>query len=271
MAQIEYIKLEKLFISEFDGRLEVDQNYIIELSESIKELTVMEPIIIRRKNGKFEIVFGSCRYRASKLAGLDAMPCIIVKADDELAEKMKLHENLKRLPLSHIDQALTFSRLISVFKMTEVQISKLSGKSVPYISQHITLLGAGEELINAVQDEEINFSVARELMHVKKEKTKLHLLKYAIEGGAKVEVVQNWVQEANRDDEYLAQDNKKEELAPPPVERPINTFGCNTCETPTDICKMMILRVCPECNNAILSEIQKAKKEAQSNIPQVNP
>jgi len=260
MSQIEYIKLEKLFIPDFDGRLEVDQNKIIEISESIKELTVMEPITVRAKNGKYEIVFGSCRYRASKLAGLDAMPCIIVKADDELAEKMKLHENLKRLPLGHLDQALTFARLISVFKMTETQISKLSGKSVPYISQHITLLGAGEELINAVQDNHINFSVARELMHVKNEKTKLHLLDYAVKGGASVDTVKNWVLEARQEEEFPDRETPHTDSEPPSFSRPPSTFICKTCEEPTQIVNMYILRICPECHNSIMEDILVARK-----------
>lgn len=260
MLQREYIKIEKLTPPEFDGRLEVDHEFDIELSKSIKELGVMEPIIVRRKGKIFEIIFGSCRYRASKIAGLDSMPCIIVKADDELAEKMKLHENLKRLPPSHIDQAYTFARLRTEFKLTESEISKLSGKSVPYISQHINLLDAGEELIKSVQKEEINFSVARELMHVKNENTRKHLLNYAIKGGASVDVVKNWVQESRQEEEFPDLETPHADSEPPSFSRPPSSFVCKTCEKPTQIVNMYILRICPECHNSIMTDIMVARK-----------
>jgi len=261
MSQIVYIKIEDLTQPEFDGRIELDNVADIELSESIKQLGVLEPIIVRKVNGKTEIIAGSCRYRASKIAGLDSIPCILVKANDEHAETIKLHENLKRLPLSHIDQAVTFARLISDYGMSERQICEISGKSVPYISQHICLLDSGEEIITSVQKEEINFSVARELMHVKNPKTRLHLLHYAKKGGATVDTVKNWVSEANNEEFMESQRSDGSNDSPPPSNVDYSKFVCNTCQTPSEITEMKVIRICEDCHRSIFSSIEEAKRE----------
>jgi len=268
MAGIDYIKLSKISIPEFDGRLEIDTDSDHELADSIKEMGVLEPLIVRKVNGKIVIIAGSCRYRASKIAGLDAVPCIVVKADDQYSEQIKLHENLKRSQLSHVDQAMTFARLRSEFNMTESEISQLSGKSIPYISQHINLLNADDTLITAVQSKSIKFSVARELMHVKNIETQKHLLGYAIKGGASVEIVRNWVQEARYEEERSEPVNTSQTLQPPTQTRPMTLFKCQTCESDSKIIEMCVLRVCPECNDLIFTVVREAKKEA---TPQIAP
>ncbi len=262
MGQIKYINLEDISLPEFDGRLESDNEADIELSESIKELGVLEPIIVRHVNDRIEIIAGSCRYRASKIAGLSAIPCIIVKADDRLAEKIKLHENLKRLPLSHVDQAVTFARLRTEFGLSETEISIICGKSVPYISQHICMLDSGPEIIQAVQGDKIKFSVARELMHVKTDSTRQHLLNYAIKDGASVDTVKNWVSQSNNEEEMIDIRAASGDPPAPPSNISYTTFVCNTCETPAEIVGMHILRLCDHCFNSIMSDIKEAKRLA---------
>ena len=267
MSNIEYIKIEKLKPAPFDGRMEVDQEADQELANSIKEMGVLEPLICRKVDNNVEIIAGSSRYRASKIAGLASLPCIIVKADDSLAEKIKLHENLKRQNLSHIDQALTFARLRTDFNMSEKDISELCGMSIPYVSQHICLLDSGDEIITAVQASEISFSVARELMQCKNPQDRNNLLHYAVGGGAAVQTVKRWVHTANSDREYTVQEIVTAPYETPVLPQPISTFFCKACEEPTVINEMVVIRLCPECNHAIFSEILDARKNKSNQIP----
>jgi len=266
MDEINYINLSKIDPPEFDGRLDIDEEADQELAESIREIGILEPLIVRKKNKRIEIIAGSRRYRASKLAGIDAVPCIFMKADDSLAEKIKLHENLKRRDLSHIDQAMTFSRLRTEFNMTEQQISDLVGKSIPYISQHISLMASGDELVSAVQNGKVNFSVARELMQVDNEEDRSHLLNFAIKGGASVGTVKEWVQTASSERSSLPADKPLAITEDKYVSKSLPSFVCQACECPHVIQEMVVRRICPECDYLIFSEIRKQKELIASTI-----
>ncbi len=170
---------------------------------------------------------------------------------------------MKRTNLSHIDQGLTFARLRTDFNLSELEISKLCGKSIAYISQHINLLDAGDQVIAAVQNKEVSFSVARELVQCKNEDDKNNLLNYAIGGGSTVETVRNWVQTANSDRSRSVQEIVTTKYEKPSVIPQQQTFICKSCEEPTIISEMMVVRLCPECDHLIFSEIRAAKEAQQ--------
>ncbi|MQY80237.1 MAG: ParB/RepB/Spo0J family partition protein, partial [Bacteroidetes bacterium] len=136
MSKITYIELSKLLIPPFEAHKQIPDEYISEISESIKKLGILEPLLVRPSDNEFEIVAGCIRYRCAKIAGLKSAPCIILSLDDKAAEEVKLHENIKRVPLDHIDQGNTFVMMRDRFSMTETDIALSFGKSVAYISQH---------------------------------------------------------------------------------------------------------------------------------------
>ncbi|GAI85148.1 unnamed protein product, partial [marine sediment metagenome] len=155
------------------------------------------PLIIRKTKQGFEIVAGSVRYLASISAGLKAVPCIIMSLGPKSAEVLKLHENVKRIPLNHVDQGHTFLMMQETFKMTEKDIAESSGKSIAYVSQHISLVRYGKELTNAVKEGSITFSQARELMRVDDPSKRNHFLSLCQNSGSTVLVLKGWI------DEYL--------------------------------------------------------------------
>ncbi len=146
MSQVKYINLGDLNLPDFEAHKQIDEKQISEISESIKDIGVLEPIIVRKVNSQFEIVAGCIRYRATKLAGLKSIPCIVMSLNDSQAEIIKLHENVKRINLDHVDQGNTFIMLRDKFGMTEDAISASVGKSTPYVSQHISLITQDSEL-----------------------------------------------------------------------------------------------------------------------------
>ncbi|GAI63521.1 unnamed protein product [marine sediment metagenome] len=268
MAKITDIELFKLLIPEFEAHKEILEEVILEITESIKSIGIIEPLIVRPKDKEFEIVAGCIRYRCAKLAGLKTAPCIILNLGDQAAEEVKLHENLKRLPLDHVDQGNTFVMLREKFSMTEEGISKIVGKSVAYVSQHIALVSQDEELVSAVCEGRLSFSQSRELMQVDDKIERRRLQHYCENEGATVEVLRSWVK------------NYKNSLItnPPPADsgesssyipdRPQDWRSCQACDKPTEIKHIRQLILCPRCDTAIRNAILEEKsKNTPKNIP----
>ncbi|GAJ09328.1 unnamed protein product, partial [marine sediment metagenome] len=177
----------------FEAHKEIPEDVILEITESIKSIGIIEPLIVRPKNGEFEIVAGCIRYRCAKLAGLKTAPCIILILGDQAAEEVKLHENLKRLSLDHVDQGNTFVMLREKHSMTEEGISKIVGKSQGYVSQHIALVSQDNDLVSAVRYKRITFSQAREIMTVKDKRYRQYLQKTCEDGGLTTELMRVWI------------------------------------------------------------------------------
>lgn len=262
MIKIEHIKLDKIDPPHFDARIASNPEKDTELLESVKEYGVLEPISVRPEGKRFEIIFGNRRYHAASAACLTTIPCTIIEADDTLTEILKCHENIHQLPLSHVDQASHFCYMRDHLHMTETEISRLVGKSVPYISQHLSLLESSQDIINAVQHGSISFSVARELVQVDLLEEQNRLLRIAMDNGATAEVVHTWVREANRQTAppgtgpvYIPDDG-------PPRFSENPTFPCQSCENQTPIGKLQIIRMCPECFYSFKTALEEIRKEA---------
>ena len=259
MNQIKHILLEKIKPPKFDQRLSSVQEDDDDLMNSIKELGVLEPLLVKEVPAGYEIIFGHRRFKEAGRAGLPSVPCIITTSTEEQCEKMKLHENLKRLPLSHIDQGYTFLHLIKNYDLTEIEVSVLSGKSIAYVSQHISLVEGDPVIIQAVHDGRINFSVARELLRCKNPEERNRFQTIVEEHGATQTVVRSWVDEANRDADI------KSGTTPLPVsnslpETPqVPMYPCAACEVPISILDLKILRLCPDCHRLIFSDIETEK------------
>lgn len=261
MDQIKYISLNKLNPPDFDARVTTSPDDDSELMESIKEHGVLEPLIVRNTEKGYEIIAGKRRFIEAGNAGLSSVPCIIKKSTDSDADIIKLHENIKRLPMSHIDQGMTFKHLIDKYNMTETTVASLVGKSTGYISQHLSLLESDESLIDSVREGRLNFSVARELMHLKDKDELKRMQDICEHDGAGAAIVHNWVHESNR--ETLKPDNPKITYEPVPDRAQYRepSFPCQTCENKIPIKYLKVLRICPDCFHLIFSAFDAEKQK----------
>lgn len=265
MSQIKYINLADLNLPSFQAHKHIPHEYIQEISESIKTLGVIEPLIIRSTDDELEIVAGCVRYHAAILAGLKAVPCINMSLDPKAAEILKLHENIKRIPLDHVDQGETFIMMMETFDMTEQAIAESVGKSISYISQHISLVRLDNELTRAVKEKRISFSQARELMRVDDVSERNRLLTYCQNDGATVQVLQRWVQD------YL----RSISLTPPPesdtpeltyhYDDPNSLRICEACGKSVEISHIYQVFYCKSCHFALKQAISEEKKKQPTN------
>ena len=138
-----------------------------ELTNSIKERGVIQPIIVRKdKNlvGKFEIIAGERRWLASQNAGLHEIPVVILDIDDEKSLEFAIVENVQRQDLNAIEEAQGYQRLIDEFSYNQDKLAKFIGKSRSYIANSLRLLGLPKEVISYVESEKISAGHARSLI-----------------------------------------------------------------------------------------------------------
>ena len=138
-----------------------------ELTNSIKERGVIQPIIVRKdKNlvGKFEIIAGERRWLASQNAGLHEIPVVILDVNDEKSLEFAIVENIQRQDLNAIEEAQGYQKLIDEFSYNQEKLAKFIGKSRSYIANSLRLLGLPKEVISYVESEKISAGHARSLI-----------------------------------------------------------------------------------------------------------
>ncbi|MQY78382.1 MAG: ParB/RepB/Spo0J family partition protein [Bacteroidetes bacterium] len=268
MSKIKYINLADLHLPDFQAHRNISQEHIRELSESIKLIGIIEPLIVINTDQGIEIVAGTLRYRASILSGLKAVPCIFMTLDPKSAEILKLHENVKRIPLDHIDQGMTFIMMMKEFKMTEKSISECVGKSISYISQHVSLVRIDNELTQAVKNNLIPFSHSRELMRINDPEERNRLLSFCINDGATLQVLQRWVQESLRS--LPSEAISTPEIPDSSLEHnnPHISRFCEACGKSVEISKIRQVFYCPVCHHNIKNAISEERNKLSSETPE---
>ena len=164
--------ITKLAINDIKGnrlqpRKVFNKGSLEELTNSIKENGVIQPIIVRSDKsleGKFEIIAGERRWLASQNAGLNEIPVIILDIDDEKSLEFAIVENVQRQDLNVIEEAQGYQRLINEFSYNQEKLAKFIGKSRSYIANSLRLLGLPKEVISYVENEKISAGHARSLI-----------------------------------------------------------------------------------------------------------
>ena len=148
--EVVYLYLDDIIPNRFQPREVFDERALKELAVSIKEHGVIQPIIVRNVNGKYEIIAGERRYKASALAGLTKIPAIIRNLDDKESSKVALLENLQRRNLNPIEEARTYQKILELDEMTQEELAKTMGKSHSAVANKIRLLGLSDEVQEAL-------------------------------------------------------------------------------------------------------------------------
>lgn len=158
------INIEQIERCSFQPRTEFNEENLKDLSESIKEKGILQPILVRQKAEKYEIIAGERRWRAAKLAGLTQVPVIIKNLNDRETLEIALIENIQRENLSPIEEAKGLSKLISDYSYTQEAIGKIISKSRSYIANTLRLLNLPEEVQAMVAENKLSAGHARALV-----------------------------------------------------------------------------------------------------------
>ncbi len=161
-----------------------------ELANSIKEQGIIEPILARMKNGKYEIVAGERRWRAAKMAGLSTVPAIVKDFTDEQSLELSLIENLQREDLNPMDEADGYARLSKEFNLTQEQVAKKVGKDRSTVTNMLRLLTLPDKIKHSLRKEEITVGHARALLSAETSERQIEIWKQIIKSRLNVRDVE---------------------------------------------------------------------------------
>ncbi len=164
----------------FQPRKYFDEEEILQLSESIKEHGLINPIIVRKLGDKYEIVAGERRYKANILAGNDSIPAIIMDINDKESSEIAVVENVQRKDLNAIEEAISYKRILDIGYMTQEQLAQKMGKSQSAIANKIRLLKLSDDVQDALMRKEISERHARSLLKLNSQKNQNEMLKRII-------------------------------------------------------------------------------------------
>ena len=182
-----------------------------ELASSIAAHGVLQPIIVRDlKNGTYEIVAGERRWRASKLAGLSEIPCIIMDADEIMSAQIALVENVQREDLNPYEEALAYKTLIDDFGLSQEEVSNMVGKSRPAITNSMRLLDLPKEILDMLVADTLSAGHCRTLLALKNRNDIIPLAVKVSKRGMSVRETEAAVKKLNRDAERQNEEDPAE-------------------------------------------------------------
>lgn len=181
-----HLKINDIEPNRNQPRKVMDDIKLNELSESIKNHGVVQPIIVNDDSGVFRIVAGERRWRAARLAGLSEIPVIIKELSDKQAMEVALIENIQREDLNPMEEAEAFDRLIKEHDITHEELSNVLGKSRPAISNTLRLLGLSTEVKMMLIGGIISTGHARALLALEDEELQLKVCKQIVQTGLSV-------------------------------------------------------------------------------------
>jgi ParB family chromosome partitioning protein len=162
------LEMDQIDQNPYQTRREFDQEALKELAASIQVQGVLQPVMVRPgKAGRFILILGERRLRASKMAGKPTIPVIVKRVSEQQAAEMTLVENLQRQDLNCVEQAEAFANLSTEFKLTQEEIGKRAGVSREQVSNYMRLLALPEGVIGALQKGRLTYSHARVLLQLR--------------------------------------------------------------------------------------------------------
>lgn len=172
-------------------RTHFNESALEELSESIRENGVLQPLLVRKHDSKYEIIAGERRYQASKIAGLTKVPVIIRDVDDQKMLELALIENLQRSDLNPIEEAKGYQQLIKASGMTQEALSKAVSKSRSTITNSLRLLDLPEQVQQMMYEGKLTAGHARAILAVPFEEARIKLAEKVVAEGLSVRATEN--------------------------------------------------------------------------------
>lgn len=229
--------VDDIIPNRFQPREIFEDKALRELSASIKEHGVIQPIIVRKIGDKYEIIAGERRYKASVMAGLTKIPAIIRNLDDKESSKVALLENLQRRDLTPIEEARTYQKILDLDSMTQEELGRTMGKSQAAIANKLRLLSLADEVQEALLNDKISERHARSLLNIKDKEKQVEMLKKVIANRMTVRELDAEIKKMNQESESKVENStvsspEKAEQANTTITTPSENPATPTLEDP---------------------------------------
>ena len=189
-----------------------DDEALAELAESIKNYGVIQPIIVKQKGDRYEIIAGERRWRASRLAGLKTIPCIIKDYTEQEISEIAMIENMQREDLIPIESAKAIKSLINQYNLTQDEVADKIGKSRPAVANTLRLLSLPESIIALVESNKLTAGHARALLAIESPAKQKEVALQIIQNGLTVRDVENIIKHLNKPKIEIVKPEKSLEL-----------------------------------------------------------
>lgn len=207
VSEIQNINIDLILPNRFQPRLIFDEKSLNELAESIKEHGILEPIIVRKLNDKYEIIAGERRYKAACIAGLTQVPVIIKNLNDYKSAQIAIVENVQRKNLNPIEEAKSYKRVLDKGQITQEELAKQLSVSQSTIANKLRLLNLDISVQQALSENKISERHARSLLKITSQEQQSKILNEIIEKRLTVKELDDKIK-----------DSGKEILTEPPLE-----------------------------------------------------
>ena len=187
LTSIKEIELSQIIPNPFQPRSEFDRQKLQELADSIKQLGVIQPITVKKISvGRYQIISGERRFRASGIAGLSTIPAYVKEVDEDSMLEMALVENIQREDLDAIDIAISFQRLIDECHLTQEALSPRVGKNRATIANYLRLLKLPPKIQMAIKSGALTMGHAKAILSMDKEDAQIRLAERVVSEGLSV-------------------------------------------------------------------------------------
>ena len=193
-GSIVYICTEDIAPCPVQARKIFDEDSLRELSESIRGYGILNPLTVRSRGGRYELVAGGRRLRAAKLAGLREVPCIVIDVDMENASLISLIENLQRRDLDFIEEANGISQLIHMFGMSQEEAARRIGKSQSAVANKLRLLRLPDDVLDALRANSLTERHGRALLRLPTADARRAALAHIIENDLNVAATEEYIE-----------------------------------------------------------------------------
>ena len=251
----EWISIDQILQPARPIRMLFPERELDELATSIKEIGILQPILLNRlSENRYEIIAGHRRYLAANRAELLKVPAIIMHVDDTDLDTMKVHENLYRADVNPLEEGYFFKELKERKQLTNEQIAKMISRSTAYVQQRIESTEWPEDLRQKVISGMLNFSQAREIALVKSEQVQRSITEWTVKGGASTQTLAKWRQEFDRKE---PEEGEEEPMLPPtlPQDIPESKIRCDSCQIWVRFTETIAFRLCPHCADIATGKI----------------
>jgi ParB family transcriptional regulator, chromosome partitioning protein len=174
----------------FQPRTHIDESELGELTASIEASGLLQPVIVRPRNGKYELIAGERRWRAVQNLGWPKIPAVVRDVDDQTLLTMALIENLQRNDLTAVDEAAGYHRLGEEFKLPQAEIARLVGRNRSTVANLVRLLKLPDEVKSLIQERKLSEGHARALLSVSDESEIIRLARETVENGWSVREIE---------------------------------------------------------------------------------
>lgn len=213
--------VDEIVANQFQPRRDFAEAPLAELAESIRAHGIIQPLVVRRgEDGKYHLIAGERRLRASKLAGLKQVPVVIRKTTDKEKLELALIENIQREDLNCVEIALSYFQLAEDFRLTQEEIAKRVGKDRVSVANHLRLLKLPEPFLDDLRRGVLSFGHGRALLSVVDPLKRIEIRNLVVEKHLSVRETERMVAES-----LVQATEEKEEKAPDPTKVELKAFS----------------------------------------------